>query len=264
MFIFQRDPAGFLSPEQRVLMQAFLSGPQDPAPYRSCAYDDLGSLREETCAIPVGSVEFVRRWGDLQGLTEALKRSWPGTYPPALYPHMRRTVWQSTLDEARAYARHRPIFVKPALLEGTKVFTGQVLKAGHPCADIAGLPKSLMVWCSTPVAFTAEYRAYVVRGELVGVARYDEGPEDRAPEPDLSLIRSWIQDFSTAPAGYALDVGLLEGGETAIVEVNDGWALGYYRGISPSDYRDVIATRWEEIVALGLSMDPRGPVALSL
>ena len=49
-------------------------------------------------------------------------------------------------------------------------------------------------------------------------------------------------------AGFGIDFGLLSTGETALVEMNDGFALGAY-AISARDYTDLLIARWEELMA---------------
>lgn len=54
-----------------------------------------------------------------------------------------------------------------------------------------------------------------------------------------------------APAAFSLDIGVLEPGETALIECNDAWALGYYRGtLSHRDYIDMLWRRWDQIARL--------------
>lgn len=49
-------------------------------------------------------------------------------------------------------------------------------------------------------------------------------------------------------AGYAIDFGVLSTGETALVEMNDGFSLGAYN-IGPKVYMDLIIARWEELLS---------------
>ena len=35
---------------------------------------------------------------------------------------------------------------------------------------------------------------------------------------------------------------------TALIEVNDGFALGYYEGVSPKDYTDLLIARWAQLL----------------
>ncbi len=48
-------------------------------------------------------------------------------------------------------------------------------------------------------------------------------------------------------SAYALDFGLLASGDTALVELNDGFSLGLY-SLAPARYTDLIVTRWAELI----------------
>ncbi len=70
------------------------------------------------------------------------------------------------------------------------------------------------------------------------------------------------------PAGYALDVGVLSDGETALVEVNDGYAPGYYGRVSPARacaYLELLAARYVQVLcdALRPGLDVRAPLLQS-
>lgn len=59
-----------------------------------------------------------------------------------------------------------------------------------------------------------------------------------------------ILDFKSSEQsseGYALDFGVLENGETALVEWNNGFAIGAY-GLRPEVYCNMLIARWEEIL----------------
>ena len=67
---------------------------------------------------------------------------------------------------------------------------------------------------------------------------------------------TWRPVMSTdlsAPAGYGLDVGVMDDRRTDMVEVNDGWgSLWLYKGTySPLEYLQPVETRWMEMVAHG-------------
>ena len=57
-----------------------------------------------------------------------------------------------------------------------------------------------------------------------------------------STIEKMVSCFCSAPAGYSLDVGVTESGETALVEVNDGFSLGTY-GLDPIEYAKLLSAR---------------------
>lgn len=51
-----------------------------------------------------------------------------------------------------------------------------------------------------------------------------------------------------APGAYAIDFGVLTTGATALVEANDGYALGAY-AIAADAYADLLLRRWQELLA---------------
>jgi len=105
-------------------------------------------------------------------------------------------------------------------------------------------------WIGSWQCFASEWRVYVLHGEVIGLARYDDGEDDR--QLDWGVVKSILrvyQDSGKAPVGYGLDVGVLDkNGVTQLIEVNDGWALGLYRGsCSSRDYLRLLEARWEEL-----------------
>jgi aspartate 1-decarboxylase len=63
---------------------------------------------------------------------------------------------------------------------------------------------------------------------------------------DLSFVKNAIHDFKTAPAAYALDVGIDDQNQMKLVEVNDGHSLGTY-GISGVNYAKFLSARWAQL-----------------
>ncbi len=172
-------------------------------------------------------------------------------YPACLTHLLRRRVWSSTVEAVRRGVdspEWRPRFVKP--LGAKKRFTGRVVHGPYDLGDLAGVSGKLAVLCSEVVEFASEHRAFVLRGEVVGVRRYaGEG----GAEPDPDVVRDAVARWGAsgeAPAAYALDVGVLPPGETALVEVNDAYGLGAY-DLEPARYADLVAARWLEIVEGG-------------
>jgi hypothetical protein len=139
------------------------------------------------------------------------------------------------------------VFIKPA--ECTKRFTGFVLDNPHDYR-IAGVSRSLPVWVSNPVRWLAEWRVYVVRNEVRHISLYAGA---RAAPVDHSAVERMVARYTAAggPAGYALDVGVLEGPEgpvTALVEVNDGFAVGAYEHTPANAYAELLTEFWFGVV----------------
>ncbi len=74
--------------------------------------------------------------------------------------------------------------------------------------------------------YTSEWRAFVWRGDLVGLQNYSG---DFTEFPDVDRIKEMMRAFSglTTPCAYTLDVGLKDGG-TWVVEVHDFFSCGLY------------------------------------
>lgn len=184
---------------------------------------------------PVGSVEFVREWMRLAGVREPE----PIDYPTSLHHALGRFV----VKVPYAQASHG-CWIKPV---ATKAWEPRIMD-GDPF-----VAPDEPVWEAAPIApeqFLGEWRVYVRHGRIIGHGRYDDSPDERIAY-DISRVLSWVDAYTAsgqAPAGYALDVAHMADGRTILIEVTDGWAIGYYRGTcSPADYAGMLAARWAEI-----------------
>lgn len=227
-------------------------------------------------ALPVGSVAFVQCALDLLGLSA---RPAVSTYPEALRPYLHRRVCLVRKDQA--LRQKGPFFVKP---DEVKAFTGFVCQdvsqlgtgqgVSHELprlksyfqeqeAALLALADSAMVWLAEPVQWLREFRCYVQEGQVLGIACYQEAP-DLGPlqrfELDWASVEAMVRAYAPqAPVAYALDVGVLENGQTALVEVNDAWALGLYDSVlSRECYFEMLQARWSQICSHGqAALGPR-------
>ncbi|MGE4123989.1 MAG: ATP-grasp domain-containing protein [Pusillimonas sp.] len=217
-------------------------------------------------ATPVGSVDFLRKAMGLVGikLPAALN------YPKRLQKWLHREITPRRKGDLPATGEW---FIKPAI--STKTFKGGVysmeevkfidqLTSEHADAPtsalqsrndlelIRKLPREFPVWVASPISWQSEWRFYIHRGMIKGAARYDKGL-DSAPEPEINAVRLMINDLAfDAPIAYALDIGVLENGKTALVTVNDAWALAYYPGsLAPETYLDMLRDRWIQLIKPG-------------
>lgn len=205
--------------------------------------------------LPVGSVEFMRAAMALAGIEEP--PSVP--YPQALRPWLRRHVRQGTVAEVNGRC-----FVKPAQL---KRFDGFVLDTESPPADgdqhargqyavFQSLWPTEKLWISDPVEFLSEWRYYVAGGKILGLGRYDPDGEEDAPAPDPDEVRAAIAAWGRSEP-YALDMGVLADGRTALVEVNEAWAIGLYeKALAPKAYLAYLAAGWEQLMAERTAQEP--------
>ncbi len=210
--------------------------------------DDLrripfGALAEQRMACPVGTVEFCLAWMHAVGIPEPE----PVDYPDILRDALGRDVRRMPFSEVAA-----GMWVKPIR---TKAWDAHIKRSDDE------LPGDELVWASEAISrehWLAEWRVYVVSGVWIGAGRYDDGLCEDV-RLNTEVVQSWIERFEAsgqAPVGYALDVALLSDGRTILVEVTDGWALGYYRGdCAPAHYATLLSERWREIATKAVFLE---------
>lgn len=197
-------------------------------------------------SVAVGSVPFVRHALRQFGKDLPIHTPYPVTLQHLLY---RRVQKLPTLDDAHALLENGGrLFIKPA--DGWKRFTGFVAEFKDDYR-LNGVSRSKPVWVSDPVRFVSEWRAYVANGAAMDVRFADHGG-NRGAGPDMAVIREAVELLAgepQTPAGYVIDFGVLDTGETALIEMNDGFSFGAYDDVSPEAYWDVTVGRWQELVA---------------
>ncbi|MBD2454799.1 ATP-grasp domain-containing protein [Nostoc sp. FACHB-87] len=170
-------------------------------------------------------------------------------YPQCLQAFLHRQIWRSTVGQIiqRIYDDHAPIFAKPQ--NRKKQFTGHVFASPSDLMYLQGTSHRTPVYCSEVVEWLSEYRVFVIRGEIVGIKHYWG---NSSVAVDLSAITEAVQLLNVSGEGtaaYGIDFGVLSDGVTALIEWNDGFALGSY-GLDKSLYTDLIVTRWCELTGV--------------
>lgn len=213
----------YLSKEKRSIINEGL-------PYTVCAFGKLHTL-ESKDFVPVGSVEFVRKYCDINLISLPANISYPEELRPYLGRNIRKGFFQEALDTE---------FVKPV---DTKIFTGNIKQ--QLCESVKN---DELVWISDPIQLSLEFRYYLIDTKIVGYSRYDDG-DDSDIEPDNSLVEQMVADYISQPVAYTIDVGISEG-KTVLIEVNDAWAIGYYPWgtMTVKNYVDLITRRWQQII----------------
>lgn len=187
-------------------------------------------------------------------------------YPDCLKHLLYRKIWSSTLGEIKDKLTSDPgykCFIKPS--EELKAFCGGLANLdeinmyldGIPgVPELKTFPRSFPVHCSEAVKMVAEWRVYIVHGEIKAVCQY-MGDKQLHGELDMQVVKDAVSKHygnELGPCkveGYAIDFGLFESNGknvTGLIEVNDGFSLGYYEGLDKKDYTDVFIARWEQLV----------------
>jgi hypothetical protein len=162
-------------------------------------------------------------------------------YPEELQSFLGRNLWRSTIITIANQPDRWNIFVKPET--ASKAFTGRVIRNTKDLMGCGNSREDIGIWCSEVVNFVTEWRCFVRYGEILDVRHYKG---DWRVKPDARVIETAVQRFKSAPAGYGIDFGMTEEGQTLLVEVNDGYSLGAY-GLFYFDYAKLLSARWAEM-----------------
>jgi len=222
-------------------------------PVEYCKYEDLHKKEGKMLKyVPVGSVEFTEAYCEVVGIS--VPRSL--TYPNFSRNYLDRDVSVKTLKDAGGGE-----FIKP--FHKVKLFTGCVKNQLHEQG--VKVDGDTEVWASEAVPFESEFRFYVhdfvTEPKIFGWSRYDD-LDVTNPEPDVGLVEAIAQEFhdQLGPNAYTVDIGWRPDlGKYSLVEINDGWALGYYSPNDPQSnpptrqqYADMLVTRWTQILFCNL------------
>ncbi|NWK57718.1 ATP-grasp domain-containing protein [Verrucomicrobiaceae bacterium N1E253] len=201
--------------------------------------------------LPLDSMTLVV--GDMDCMYGALKQLGidippNNDYPKSLSHLLHRKVWTTTLGAVKESFLNSgvPVFIKPAGRK--KVFTGFVCEDSNDLYRCLGVSRKEPVYCSEIVSWVSEFRVYVSNSQILGVDFYRG---DDSKSIDITVVEQAIKDLDQASesyAGYAIDFGVLSSGETALVEMNDGFSVGAY-SIDKSKYTDMTISRWEELLS---------------
>jgi hypothetical protein len=202
----------------------------------------------------VGEKESTIVYGAVAVVRDALKRlsiTAPRNldFPAELSEYFGRTITQATMGEVRRWETHAPerlpLHVKPR--DRQKLFKGAVVRGFADLIPLSGVDDEEPVIVQQFVPMMSEWRATILRGEIINVANYKGDP---LLFPDPTTMRSALAKFHDKPIGFAIDWAVTDRGDTILVEVNDGFALGNY-GVRGHQYTALVECRWRELVGLG-------------
>lgn len=238
-------------------------------PVRSLAWtrdNGLAFPREEF--LPVGDADFCRAAFLHQEVTnlESYPR-YPGTLMlPRFLPQPIEVCGLGTLLKA-----HWPItgwkvetlWRAEGFPRGVYASAEALKTALHQALPEARWPTRVQI--SEPLKLVSRWRYYVIDQEIAGASRYDRG-STIAPVPDLERVREAVHRLhrlNRAPAGFALDFGVLEDlRTTALLGARDGWALDLLPGsLHPEAYLDLLRQRHAQIIKeKRLTLGPATPL----
>ena len=201
-------------------------------------YDDVTAIHPNREDIVVGSIS------DIVYIFKSFGIKLPVIdYPEELERFYGRKMWTEPSLHNLVKKERTGIFIKPA--EGMKKFTAKVISKPTDYCDLI-FEEDLPVKCSEVVDIVSEWRCYIRYGELLAVKHYSG---DMFTPPDRDFVYDAIKAYTTAPAGYSLDVGVLRNGRNIAVEINDGYSLGTY-GVWSVPYAKLLSARYSQLMGV--------------
>jgi len=161
-------------------------------------------------------------------------------YPKELEGYLGRKIWKSQINYINMHPEIWPVFVKPMQ---DKKFTGVIVQSPADLIGCGSCYDNAEVLCSEIVNLQAEWRVFVRYNKILDVRPY-KGDWKAQYKPEI--IENAVKDFVSAPAGYSIDFGVTDKGETILIEVNDGYSLSAY-GLFNIDYAKLLSARWAEL-----------------
>jgi hypothetical protein len=161
-------------------------------------------------------------------------------YPDEIATFLGRKVWKSKLSVIANNPENWNVFIKPV---EDKKFTGVVVRSTKDLIGCGAYGEDPDILCSEVVNFAAEWRCFVWYGKILDIRRYRGNWRLHF---DYKVVENIVSQFTSAPKGYAVDLGLTDRGETLLIEVNDGYSLGHY-GLFSLDYAKLLSARWAEL-----------------
>ncbi len=165
----------------------------------------------------------------------------PHTYLPN---YMKRNMGKVKLKDIRNKEISFPIFIKP--FSENKLFTGFVVESELDLLQISNVKDDADILYSEVIDIVSEYRCFIHKRKLIGCKNYTG---DFKVLPNFDVVENAINDYEGQPIAYSLDFAITKGGDTVLIEINDGFSLGMY-GFNYIAYCKMMIDRWNEIIKI--------------
>lgn len=169
-------------------------------------------------------------------------------FPSELQAYYGRKISIETFETVQDWIENEPsklpVHIKP--VKEHKLFKGCLVEKFRDLIPLSHVPGDSPVYVQEKIDIVSEWRATILRSKVLNVAHYSGNP---IVFPDAQVIRKAVAEYTTSPIGYSIDFGITTSGQTVIIEVNDGYALGNY-GVRGYMYTALVECRWREIAGL--------------
>jgi hypothetical protein len=163
-------------------------------------------------------------------------------FPPSI--NLGRTVRKVSLKLALDlfHFAGEPVFIKPV---ETKLFNGMLVDNYDAFNYFTPfLEDDPDCWVSPKLDILSEWRGFVHNGKLVDCRHY---AGNFRVYPDMKFLDKAVESCDLAISAYTIDLAVTTDLTSAVIEVNDFWAIGSY-GLEPEMYAQMLSDRYFEIL----------------
>ncbi len=206
----------------------------DVVKFKPEAIEDL----EITSETPVyAGTSTTRRLLHRIGVTKPFLPSYPKELNSLLKRSIRVEIFGDIIERV---AKGEALFIKP-LDEDRKLFDGFLARSLSDLS-VARIDLNREVYCSPPMDFLIECRAFILNKSIVDSRPYRGNFRITIA---YYLIEQKIRELEF-PVAYCLDLGYVQGMGTVLVEATDAFSFGNY-GLEMTIFGRMIIDRWAEI-----------------
>lgn len=207
---------------------------------------DFSDIKNQDKYIPVGSVDFVSAYLNTF-YPNAKKMLEPLNVPDVLFPFAGRDIMNIKTDEdLKQLYKFDEVFAKSMSVikhpdNGWKYNPNNQM---NKLLNLDNYDNCIGFQVSSYVEFLSEWRVFVFNGKILDCRNY-LGDFFTYPSPDT--IINMVREYKDAPVAYTLDVGVIPGGETVVIECHRFFSCGLYGFNDFYQYPYMLSQEWFEM-----------------
>lgn len=207
---------------------------------------DFSDIKNPDKYIPVGSVDFVSAYLNTF-YPNAKKMLEPLNVPEVLFPFAGRDIMNiRTNEDLKQLYKFDDVFAKSMSVikhpdNGWKYNPNNEMSK---LLNLDNYDNCIGFQVSSYVEFLSEWRVFVFNGKILDCRNY---LGDFFTYPNPNTIINMVREYKDAPVAYTLDVGVIPGGETVVIECHRFFSCGLYGFNDFYHYPYMLSQEWFEM-----------------
>lgn len=207
---------------------------------------DFSDIKNPDKYIPVGSVDFVSAYLNTF-YPNAKKMLEPLNVPEVLFPFAGRDIMNiRTNEDLKQLYKFDDVFAK-SMSVIKHPDNGWKYNPNNEMSNLLNLDNydnCIGFQVSSYVEFLSEWRVFVFNGKILDCKNY---LGDFFTYPNPNTIINMVREYKDAPVAYTLDVGVIPGGETVVIECHRFFSCGLYGFNDFYHYPYMLSQEWFEM-----------------